>query len=986
MKNVRNAFSILFLLLLALVRLQAQSYERGNMFITELQEPVDVTNRILNPSFETGGLANWTNDGMQSQTNDSPTSQGWQKNGSVYAEKWVADSGTLPNASLSQKLSGLPAGKYLFKALAHAVNQSGTPAVIKGAFLYAGMYETLVTSGKEYTVEATVADGTLEIGFKTVNTTANWVAFDHTRLYYCGRNVEIFQELLDRKLVVAVADTLSTNRPGYFNILQYREAIEAAKHVEPTEEAVLAAILALDAAASEATQIRETYALLKEAITNLTKELKATPSYPDKAYVEAMIASAQAMYDDPNDQRSLIQTSIAALAAQSETLSQYMYLGRDLRNAKRLLSSSEYPDKTLFSAAIEAAQEAYNDPSGKDLMLSINALSAATTLYLNGRPSNWATIKNGAMWKDNRGSAVQAHGAGFVQVGDTWYMIGEDRSNSWNPDVNMYSTKDFVNWKFERKIIQNGVTHSSLGSSRFIERPKIMYNKKTGKFVVWCHWEQSNYGASEAAVFYCDSVNGPYKFHWAGRPMGVKSRDCTAFVDDDGTAYFISTTEENQHLGLFKLSDDYLSVVEHTQLFSWQSREAPAVVRIGDTYFMLFSACSGWDPNQASYSYSKSLKSGWSNRSNIGNPWSYDTQAASILKLQGSKGTTYIYVGDRWQDPGLPESKTILFPLTFSGNSVNFSYKQQFDLDLATGTYRETDTEKTRVPKKDWKVRAFSSQETSSESGAASNAIDGNPNTKWHTKYSGSTSPAPHFIEVDMGAEYEISGFLAMPRLDNSTNGTIREYLFLVSKDGEEWETVSGGSWMPYAAEVYFTPTRARYFRMVALSGTHACITELDVLTEVRQYTPYTITPNYQTGTSSSWMNSNQVKVKEGLRLKFGPNQSAKGTWAFSGPNSHAAATREYEIAKTTAADAGTYTSVFLDIYSQSSKKDYYVTVTDLTSIEGTTSDEKTEVDKKYYDLQGMELASPEWNQAYILKRFFDDGSVEIEKELNQNP
>ena len=151
-------------------------------------------------------------------------------------------------------------------------------------------------------------------------------------------------------------------------------------------------------------------------------------------------------------------------------------------------------------------------------------------------------------------------------------------------------------------------------------------------------------------------MNGDYKFHWAGRPLGVKSRDCNVFVDNDGTAYFISTIEENQHLGLFRLSDDYLSAVEYTELFKWQSREAPAIVRHGDTYFMMFSACSGWDPNQATFSYSKSLTSGWSSRANIGNSIAYDTQAASVLTVTGSKGTSYVYVGDRcktrdWLNP-----------------------------------------------------------------------------------------------------------------------------------------------------------------------------------------------------------------------------------------------------------------------------------------------------------------------------------------------
>jgi len=221
---------------------------------------------------------------------------------------------------------------------------------------------------------------------------------------------------------------------------------------------------------------------------------------------------------------------------------------------------------------------------------------------------DWVTVKNGEMWRDTAGNEVQAHGAGFLKVGDTWYMIGEDRSDQWHPDVNMYSSKDLVNWKFERKIIENGVTHPDLGTERMIERPKLLYCPKTGKYVVWCHWESRDYSASEAGVFYCDSINGPYKFHWGGRPLGVKSRDCNVFVDDDGTAYFISTIEENQHIGLFRLSDDYLSAVECTELFKGLSREAPAVVKVDGTYYMLSSACTGWDPNHCTPSCSRAVR------------------------------------------------------------------------------------------------------------------------------------------------------------------------------------------------------------------------------------------------------------------------------------------------------------------------------------------------------------------------------------------
>lgn len=170
--------------------------------------------------------------------------------------------------------------------------------------------------------------------------------------------------------------------------------------------------------------------------------------------------------------------------------------------------------------------------------------------------------------------------------------------------------------------------------------------------------------------------------------MGIKSRDCNVFVDTDGTAYFISTTEENQHLGLFRLSDDYLSVVEHTQLFPWQRREAPAIVKLGKRYFMFSSACTGWAPNQCKLSWSDNLKEGWSTLENIGDNKAFRTQPAAILEVKGTKSTTYLYVGDRWKDPNLAQSKTIIFPVTFTDTGCDFQYRDSFELNFKTGEWR----------------------------------------------------------------------------------------------------------------------------------------------------------------------------------------------------------------------------------------------------------------------------------------------------------
>ncbi len=427
------------------------------------------------------------------------------------------------------------------------------------------------------------------------------------------------------------------------------------------------------------------------------------------------------------------------------------------------------------------------------LLITISSVAQSNT---EQKDSEWITIQNGILWKTAAGETVQAHAPGFVRLGNRWYMVGEDRSQTWNPDVNLYSSTDLRNWRFEKKIIENGKTDARLGSSRMIERAKLLYNEKTKKFVVWCHWESRDYSASEAACFSCDKVDGDYKLVWSGRPLGIKSRDCNVFQDVDGKAYFISTTEENQHLGLFELSDDYLSVVSHTQLFPYQRREAPAIVRIGKRYFMLSSACTGWDPNQCKLAYSDDLRSGWSPLTDIGNSIAFDTQAAAILEVKGTKQTTHLYVGDRWQDPNLPNTKTIMFPISFSDKSCEFVYHERFDLNITTGEWRETPMDGYFADKKKWKVTNQDEKEMS----------------------------------IDMGETLSIQGFLATPRMDSRDRELVRGYRFEVSADGQSWSPVARSRWLPYYTEVRFERRQCRFIRLISQKGALPSIADLDVV------------------------------------------------------------------------------------------------------------------------------------------------------------
>ncbi|MBX3015411.1 MAG: discoidin domain-containing protein [Caldilineaceae bacterium] len=84
-----------------------------------------------------------------------------------------------------------------------------------------------------------------------------------------------------------------------------------------------------------------------------------------------------------------------------------------------------------------------------------------------------------------------------------------------------------------------------------------------------------------------------------------------------------------------------------------------------------------------------------------------------------------------------------------------------------------------------WVVTA-DSQELQGENGAASNIADGNIATIWHTQWQGANPPPPHWIVVDLGGDYQISGFRYLPR-QSSTNGRIGNYRFYVSTDGVNW-------------------------------------------------------------------------------------------------------------------------------------------------------------------------------------------------------
>jgi hypothetical protein len=447
------------------------------------------------------------------------------------------------------------------------------------------------------------------------------------------------------------------------------------------------------------------------------------------------------------------------------------------------------------------------------------------------------TIKNGDFWLDTAGKRIEAHGGGLIHTNDAWYWVGEDKSGTSNSFVNCYRSTDLSHWEFRHAIVTRQ-TASELGASdRIIERPKVVYNDTTKKYVVWLHWEGQNYATAEAGVFTSDTVDGDYTLVRHFRPNSNMSRDDTLFKDDDGKAYFLSASNENADLSLYALTDDYTNLKSQlATLWPGSYREAPAIMKADGRYFIVNSAATNWDPNQQKYATATSMTSAFGSLSNVGNGTGYDTQTAFVIPFVGSKTTTYIYAGDRWQDPDLKSSKYIWLPIKVTAGKLAMDYYDSWQLNVTTGEWSAGGTDDGFLPRTGWSLVSVDSEETSGEDGHATNAFDDSTSTFWHTQWQGTQPPPPHELVIDLGARYSLTTVRYTPRQDGNPNGMVGNYEFYVSDSTSDWgAAVKTGTFtnatQPTTAT--FAAKAGRYIRFRAMSEltgkAYTCVAEIDV-------------------------------------------------------------------------------------------------------------------------------------------------------------
>lgn len=143
--------------------------------------------------------------------------------------------------------------------------------------------------------------------------------------------------------------------------------------------------------------------------------------------------------------------------------------------------------------------------------------------------------------------------------------------------------------------------------------------------------------------------------------QGQMARDMTLFVDDDGRAYHVYSSEENSTLHISELTDDYLAHSgRYARFFVGRFMEAPALFKRGGRYYLMMSGCTGWAPNAARSAVAESVWGPWRE---LGNPCegpgaetTYDSQSTFGRRRGGHRP---LYLHGRPLEPGRRRRRTL---------------------------------------------------------------------------------------------------------------------------------------------------------------------------------------------------------------------------------------------------------------------------------------------------------------------------------------
>ena len=276
----------------------------------------------------------------------------------------------------------------------------------------------------------------------------------------------------------------------------------------------------------------------------------------------------------------------------------------------------------------------------------------------------YTSFRPGQIWLDTNGKRIQAHGGSVIFVDGTYYWYGENKEYTsgeddiWTWGVRCYASEDLYNWE-DKGLIIPPVTDDPESplcpTTQMLDRPHIIYNKATGKYVCWMKIMNRN-GTQTETVMTADHILGPYEMVRKGlQPLGMNAGDFDLAVAPDGKAYYYFERVHSETI-CADLTPDYTDVTGYysthfPRVSPPDVREATAHFCRKGKHYLVTSGTTGYLPNPTKAAAADTWHGPYTVQGCIHTEdethTSYHSQISCIFKVQGKKDL-YIACADRW--------------------------------------------------------------------------------------------------------------------------------------------------------------------------------------------------------------------------------------------------------------------------------------------------------------------------------------------------
>ncbi|KAF2168556.1 carbohydrate-binding module family 35 protein [Zasmidium cellare ATCC 36951] len=308
-------------------------------------------------------------------------------------------------------------------------------------------------------------------------------------------------------------------------------------------------------------------------------------------------------------------------------------------------------------------------------------------------------------WLDTDGNFVNAHAGGITvdEEDGKFYWFGERKTED-EPEgggISVYSSEDLATWTYHGLALAPIEGHPYIAPEHIIQRPKVAWSKEAEQYHMWWHADNSTYGWLLQGFATSPNITGPYSFVSATAPLGNWSQDFGMFTDyKDGKTYALYSngdSVEGRDVYLTSFNSNITSLDSVIHRFDKFDLEAPTIIQTDQSYYALMSHKTGYRPNNVVAFRSDSLSGPWSQPFFVAplNTRTYNSQSGFSLRIEGTKRTTYLYLGDQWDSRSVWESRYIWLPAVIDDEKMTLDvvWHDVYDLDVKTGEWSPIDGE-----------------------------------------------------------------------------------------------------------------------------------------------------------------------------------------------------------------------------------------------------------------------------------------------------